>query len=104
MQSGKELVVYLSPDQQFLISSLFDLSADPAAEERAHAAVVAQSLTGPHAPALGNASNPSTVVVFSDFQCPYCAKLATMLDSYRAQYKDEARVLFRQFPLDFHPW
>ena len=103
--SGRELVFYVSPDQRFLVSSLFDLTIDPLAEERARAAARARALTTPAAPTIGDASSLSSIVVFSDFQCPFCGKLANVLEiDYRNRYKEEARILFRHFPLTIHAW
>ncbi|HVR97527.1 MAG TPA: thioredoxin domain-containing protein [Thermoanaerobaculia bacterium] len=53
-------------------------------------------------PAQGPANAPITIVEFSDFQCPYCAKLIPTLDQVKAQYGDKVRIVFRQFPLNFH--
>ncbi|MCH9648373.1 MAG: thioredoxin domain-containing protein [Deltaproteobacteria bacterium] len=45
-----------------------------------------------------------TIVEFSDFQCPACRKMATILDEVRSAYGDAVRVEFRHFPLeDIHP-
>ncbi|MGH9362118.1 MAG: thioredoxin domain-containing protein, partial [Thermoanaerobaculia bacterium] len=54
-------------------------------------------------PAKGPDSAPVTIVEFSDFQCPYCARLAPTLDQVVANYGDKVRLVFRQFPLDMHP-
>ncbi len=42
-----------------------------------------------------------TIVVFTDYQCPYCAKLDDSLRQLRAHYP-ELRVVWRQYPLPFH--
>lgn len=52
---------------------------------------------------LGPSSAPVTIVVFSDYQCPYCAKLTNELRALRATRSAEIRVIYRQFPLASHP-
>ena len=43
----------------------------------------------------------TTVVVFADFQCPFCARLAATLDQVTDVFDDEqVRVVFKHFPLD----
>lgn len=43
-----------------------------------------------------------TLVEFSDLQCPYCARLAPVLDSVRRAYPNDVRLVFKHFPLPFH--
>ncbi len=57
-------------------------------------------------PLKGEPGAPVTIVEFSDFQCPYCARFAQqtlpqLLERYVATGK--ARFVYRDFPLDFHP-
>ena len=54
---------------------------------------------------LGDADAPVTIVEFSDFQCPYCAKF--VLDTYpelKTNYIDTGLVkfVFRDYPLPSH--
>ena len=51
-------------------------------------------------PSRGPADAPVTVVVFSDFECPYCASVNLTLNKVVAEYGDRIRLVYRQFPLD----
>lgn len=56
-------------------------------------------------PTLGEAAAKITLVLFSDFQCSYCARFTTQtLSSVKANYIDTGKVklAFRNFPLSFH--
>ncbi len=55
------------------------------------------------APRLGPASAPLTVVVFSDFQCPYCARARLVVSDLRALFPRSVRVVWRNLPLLRHP-
>ena len=56
---------------------------------------------------LGNANAPVTIVEFSDYQCPFCAKFwSQTLPSIKSQYIDtgKVRLIYRDFPLlQIHP-
>lgn len=43
-----------------------------------------------------------TIVVWGDFQCPFCAKMAPILTQVRAKYGDQVRVVYRHMPMTFH--
>ncbi len=53
-------------------------------------------------PTKGPENAPVTIVEFSDFQCPYCSRLIPTLDQVKAKYGDKVRLVFRQYPLNFH--
>lgn len=54
-------------------------------------------------PILGNPSAPVSVVVFSDFACPYCKVLSQQLKSLVAA-NDNVRLVWKDFPITtIHP-
>jgi protein-disulfide isomerase len=57
-------------------------------------------------PVYGNASSRVKVIVFGDYECPYCAHLhADLIDSTISHYKDNVSVVYSDFPLsEIHPW
>ena len=57
-------------------------------------------------PARGQASAPVTWVMFSDYQCPYCAKIYLDAEAkVKTNYVQAGKVkmYFRDYPLPFHP-
>jgi protein-disulfide isomerase len=51
---------------------------------------------------VGHEDAPVTIIEFSDFQCPYCQRLAPTIDQVKSSYGDRVRVVFRHFPLPMH--
>ncbi len=51
---------------------------------------------------FGPANAKVQVVEFSDFQCPYCSRAATVVHQIKEKYGDRVRFTFRQFPLPMH--
>ncbi len=57
-----------------------------------------------HGHVRGDDSAPVTVVVFSDFECPACRSLATVvLPRIDSLHPGRVRVLYRHWPLSSHP-
>lgn len=57
-------------------------------------------------PILGKPDAPLTMVLFTDYQCPYCSKFETQtLPEIKRQYIDTGKLRFvvRDLPLAFHP-
>jgi protein-disulfide isomerase len=53
-------------------------------------------------PAKGPQTAKVTIVEFSDFQCPFCSRGKKVVDEVVQKYGDKVRVVFRDFPLEFH--
>ncbi len=55
-------------------------------------------------PIWGNRAAPVTIVVFSDFQCPFCSRGEATIDQVKTTYgADKVRVIWKNEPLSFHP-
>jgi len=53
-------------------------------------------------PVRGPSNAKVTIVEFSDFQCPYCAKAAGEVKQILNKYPKDVRLIFKQYPLDIH--
>jgi protein-disulfide isomerase len=55
-----------------------------------------------NSPVLGPANALATVVIFSDFQCPFCARVEETLQRLRREYPNDVRLVWKDNPLPFH--
>ncbi len=51
---------------------------------------------------LGPDTAPVTIVVWSDFQCPFCAKAVPVLHQLRSKFGDDVRIVFRHLAMAYH--
>ncbi len=49
---------------------------------------------------LGEQNAPVTIVEFSDFECPFCRKMAPELKALINRYPGKVRLIYKNFPLD----
>jgi protein-disulfide isomerase len=54
------------------------------------------------APVLGDPAAPVTLIEFSDFECPFCARAAPDIKALHDKYPEKLKVVFKHFPLSFH--
>jgi len=89
----------LSHDGKTLLSVLkMDLTRDPQAELLAKIDLKGR-------PVRGNKDAKVTVVVYDDFQCPYCSRMHQTLNDVLKSYGDRIKVVYKDFPLfEIHPW
>jgi hypothetical protein len=54
-------------------------------------------------PSKGPASAPITIIEFADFECPFCAMEAPVLEKAWNDRKTQVRFVYKFFPLSGHP-
>ena len=77
------------------------------------AAKVETNLTAPESPSFeiatddqpvkGTANASVTIVAFTDFECPSCAKQHPVLERIMTEFGDRVKLVVRDFPLTQHP-
>lgn len=82
------------------------------AEQLRRASKVEMNLTAPESPAFsiatddqpakGNAKALVTIVEFTDFECPSCARQHPVLERIVSEFGDRVRLVVRDFPLSQH--
>lgn len=89
---------YVSKDgKTFIRGEMFGMDADPFAATRAKLHIDGNPSKGPE-----NAR--ATIVEFSDFECPHCREIHTVLQSVQTHYP-QIRLVYKDFPLtQLHPW
>ena len=92
---------YVTADGRWLfLNDPIDLDVDP----------VATSLAGisisPDDPTLGSPDAKVTIVEYSDFQCPFCARADSIVHGeVLSRYEDQVRFVYKQMPMvSLHPW
>ncbi|HNN49548.1 MAG TPA: thioredoxin domain-containing protein [Pseudomonadota bacterium] len=71
-------------------------SAAPAEDKTVYKALVGD------APVKGPKDAKVTIVMWSDFQCPFCSRVEPTITQIMKDYPKEVRVAFKQLPLPFH--
>ncbi|MEM4240381.1 MAG: DsbA family protein [Candidatus Woesearchaeota archaeon] len=53
-------------------------------------------------PVIGPDDAKVKMIVYSDFQCPYCSRVVPTVHQIAEAYGDKIQITFRNFPLSFH--
>jgi len=93
---SKSVTFLLSTDGKTLAQfSKYDISKDP----KQLVSAVGRPARG------GSADAPVLIVGFDDLECPFCAKMhAEIFPALIERYKNQIHIVYRDFPLDQHPW
>lgn len=104
-QLKPQIIPYLQEQQQRKAEADF-------AEQLRKAATVQIILREPDPPVLaiatddqpsrGSATAPVTIIEFTDYQCPSCAKSQPIIEEVAKEYGDKVRLVARDFPLEQH--
>ena len=88
-----------SPDGKYVIfAEVSDVTVDPSK-------AVMEKIKLDGAACRGPKDAKVTIVEYSDFQCPFCAKGYTTLEQQvLKEYGEKVKFCFKDFPLAFHPW
>ena len=54
-------------------------------------------------PIIGKKDAPVTIILFSDHQCPFCAKFFDEVVNISKDFGDQVVLVYKDLPLDFHP-
>ena len=95
-KTSKPVQFLLSTDGKTLAQfNKYDISGDPK-----------QLVSGDGRPSRGGpADAPVLIVGFDDLECPFCAKMhAEIFPALIDRYKNQVHIVYRDFPLDQHPW
>jgi protein-disulfide isomerase len=97
--SADETLFVSKDGQKILRGNFFDVNQNPFKPQL-------DKLHTDLQPSMGTPGAPVVVVLFSDFECPYCKEEAKALRSnLLATYPKEVRLYFKDMPLEqIHPW
>jgi protein-disulfide isomerase len=97
--SGEELLYVTKDGSRILQGNAFDVNFNPFKKDL-------DKLQTTFQPSLGTPGATVVIVLFSDFECPYCKVEAQMLrQNLIANYPTQVRLYFIDYPLEqMHPW
>jgi len=99
-QQSQNVAFYVSRDGRYLFrGDAVDLTVDPLK-------LVRDKIKLDGEPSRGPADAKVTIVEYSDFQCPFCSRVYTTVESQvLKEYGDKVRFVFKNYPLtSIHSW
>ncbi len=103
-QMEKALQTFFDKNPQFLEKKFQDVmrKRNPEAEPIEERIKKAIAVDLNKAPTMGPDDAVVTIVIFSDFQCPFCKRAGETPKQLVDEYKGKVRIAFRQHPLPMH--
>ena len=98
-RSAQQKFLITADGQKLIQGTIFDLKQNPFRPELA-------KLTTDSQPSLGTPGAPVVLVLFTDFECPYCREESkTLRANLLTTYPKEVRLYLKDYPLSqIHPW
>ncbi len=98
-QSVEQLYLVSRDGKKIIQGAVYDVDQNPFRSDLA-------KLSSVSGPSLGTPGAPVVLVLFTDFECPYCREEAKMLrENLLATYPKQVRFYLKEFPLEpIHPW
>lgn len=91
--------ILMSADGRYVVfAEVEDVTSDPFK-------AIAAKINTTNSPVKGPKDAKVTIVEFSDFQCPYCARAhQTISEQVMKEYDGKVKLVYKNFPLGFHKW
>ena len=84
-----------------------NMTVDASLAERPSPTIIEQDIQSfirPYSPTFGNNDAPVTILMFIDFECPFCQAAYASFRDVMETYEPTARVVFKHFPVTaIHP-
>src|SRR5437870_9650021 len=99
-QQTQNVAFYVSRDGRYLFrGDAVDLTIDPLKQVRDKIKLDGE-------PSRGPTDAKVTIVEYSDFQCPFCSRVYTTVETQvLKEYGDKVRFIFKNYPFtSIHPW
>jgi protein-disulfide isomerase len=90
---------YITKDGRLLFPSSVDLGDSEIVAQTSGSVV---EVSADDDPSIGPEDAPVTIIEFSDYECPFCAKVEPTIMQVLEAYGDDVRFVYRDFPLDSH--
>jgi protein-disulfide isomerase len=101
----KHVVAYLSPDRSYVVREVYDLNVNPEDARTQQLKRTMEQVSSDNPPERGPDTAKIKVVEFGDFQCPACRRLYEALQGQQTSNSPvQIRLIFRNYPLEMHPW
>lgn len=95
----REDYLYIANEGRYIIlGEVFDITVDPYYE-------ALQKITTQNNPIAGNKRSNFIIALFTDFQCPYCARASEVVrEKILPEFGERIKFVFKNFPLkSIHP-